>query len=130
MAKKATNKHEVFINKTRTAKCISDNIVLGHGDWDYSFILLIGGVLKLAEASLFYKERHDAAQFSAWLAEETMKRIYRFKYSKAMDDIHCYVHDFLMDHQFGKLKRWIYQRVNPHEDFAIIKSKLLGDYRE
>lgn len=119
-----------FVNKIRTAKCVSDNVILGHGTWDYSFILLVGGVLKLAETGLFYKERHDAAQFSAWLAEETMKRLYRFKYSKAMDDIHRYIREFLADHQQGKLKRWIYQRVNGEDDFLIIKSKLLGDYQD
>ena len=131
MEKKSVKSNEYFINKIRTAKCVSDNILNPASQgWDYSFILLMGGVLKLAEAGQFYKERHKAAEFSAWLAEETFKRIYRFKYSKAMDDIHCYMREFLEDHQFGKLKRWIYERVNPYEDFAIIKSKLLGDYQE
>lgn len=120
----------MFINKIRAAKRVSENIVIPAKEgWDYSFILLIGGVLKLAEASAFY-DRHEAGRFSAWLAEETLKRVYRFKYSKAMDDIHCYMRNFLTDHQFGKLKRWIFQRINNGDDYVTVKSNLLGDYQE
>lgn len=109
---------------------ISNNIISGGDSWDYSFILLLGGCLKEAKTGLFYKEAHDAARFSAWLAEETMKRIYRFKYSKSGDEIHSYIKEFLADHQFGKLKRWIYQRVYGEDNFLFIKSRLLGDYNE
>lgn len=129
MAKKATNSNE-FVNKMRTAKCVSENIIVPTKQgWDYSLILLVGGVLKLAEAGSFY-DRHEAGQFSAWLAEETLKRIYRFKYSKAMDDIHCYIRNFVADHQFGKLKRWIYDRLYGKEDYLLVKTRLLGDYQD
>ena len=131
MAKKATNKQaEVFINKIRTAKCVYDNVVLGHGTWDYRFILLMGGVLKLTDTRQYYQERHGAAEFSAWLAEETLKRLYRFKYSKARDEIHGYIKDFLADHQQGNLKRWIYQQIYNCDDYVTVTSKLLGDYKE
>jgi hypothetical protein len=129
MAKKAMS-NEMFINKMRTAKCVSDNIILGRRAWDYSFILLIGGVLKLAETGQFYNEQRKAAKFSAWLAEETMKRIYRFKYSKPRDEIHAYIKEFLADHQFGKLKKWIFERVHDSDDYVTIKLKLLGDYQD
>jgi hypothetical protein len=129
MAKKAMS-NEMFINKARTAKCVSDNIILGRGAWDYSFVLLIGGVLKLAETGQFYNEQRKAAKFSAWLAEETMKRIYRFKYSKSRDEIHAYIKEFLADHQFGKLKRWIFERIHDSDDYVTIKLKLLGDYQD
>ena len=90
----------------------------------------MGGCLKEAKTGLFYKERHKASKFSAWLAEETLNRLYRFKYIKSGDEIHSYVKDFLADHQFGRLKRWIYQRIDGEGDFLVIKSKLLGDYDE
>jgi ribosome biogenesis GTPase A len=130
MAKKATS-NEVFINKIRTAKCVSDNILNPASQgWDFSFILLMGGVLKLAEAHQFYKEKPKAAQFAAWLAEESLKRLYRFKYSKARDDIHGYIRKFLADHQQGKLKRWIFNRIHDGDDYVTIKSNLLGDYQD
>lgn len=130
MAKKATTSNELFINKIRTAKCVYDNVILGHGAWDYSFILLMGGVLKLTDTRQYYLERHGAAEFSAWLAEETLKRLYRFKYSKARDEIHGYVREFLADHQQGKLKRWIYQRIYHCDDYVTVTSNLLGDYQD
>jgi hypothetical protein len=131
MAKKAKNSNEIFINNIRTAKCVSDNILNPASQgWDYSFVLLMGGVLKLAETGQFYKERHKAAEFAAWLAEETMKRIYRFKYSKARDEIHAYMKEFLADHQQGKLKRWIFDRIHAGDDYVTVKSNLLGDYQD
>ena len=130
MAKKSTQSNVNYTNKMRAIARISDNVISGGDAWDYSFILLMGGCLKEAKTGLFYKERHEASRFSAWLAEETMKRIYRFKFSKCGDEIHTYVKAFLADHQFGKLKRWIHQRVDGEENFLVIKTKLLGDYDE
>ena len=120
----------MFINRMRTAKCVYDNVVLGHGAWDYRFVLLMGGVLKLTDTRQYYQERHGAAEFSAWLAEETLKRLYRFKYSKARDEIHGYIREFLADHQQGRLKRWIYQQIYNCDDYVTVESNLLGDYQE
>ena len=128
---KRSVKSNVEFNKVRTAKCVSDNILNPASQgWDFSFVLLMGGVLKLAETGQFYKERHKAAEFSAWLAEETMKRIYRFKYSKARDEIHAYMKEFIADHQFGKLKKWIFDRIHDGDDYVTIKTNLLGDYQD
>jgi ribosome biogenesis GTPase A len=131
MEKRSVKSNVEFINKVRTAKCVSDNILNpAKQGWDYSFLLLMGGVLKLAETGQFHKERHKAAEFSAWLAEETMRRIYRFKYSKARDNIHVYIRNFLDDHQQGKLKRWIFERIHDGDDYVTIKTNLLGDYQD
>ena len=110
MAKKATNSNEYFINKMRTAKCVSDNIVLGHGAWDYSFICLISG--RLPETDTKIPGRKKAGELAAFLSEEVLRGIYRFRYSKAKDDIHVYVKAFLEDHQEGKLKRWIRDKIS------------------
>ena len=50
-----------------------------------------------------------------------MKRIYRFKYSKCKDDLHNYIKAFLEDHQEGKLKRWIRDKIS----YSSIAERLL-----
>lgn len=93
----------------RSSERISDNLILG-GGWDYSFIILVSGMLP--ETDIKVPGRRSAGEFSAWLCGEVMKRIYRFKYSKCKDDLHNYVKAFLEDHQEGKLKRWIRDKIS------------------
>ena len=107
MAKK-TNSSNV-INFMRSSERISDNLILG-GGWDYSFIVLVSGMLP--ETDVKVPGRRKAGEFSAWLCGEVMKRIYRFKYTKCKDDLHVYVKSFLEDHQEGKLKRWIRDKIS------------------
>ena len=103
MAKKTNSSN--FVNFMRSSERISDNVIMGGNSWDYSFILLVSGMLP--ETDIKVPGRRSAGEFSAWLCGEVMKRIYRFKYSKCKDDLHNYIKAFLDDHQEGKLKRWI-----------------------
>ena len=107
MAKKTNSSN--FVNFMRSSERISDNLILG-GGWDYSFIILVSGMLP--ETDIKVPGRRSAGEFSAWLCGEVMKRIYRFKYSKCKDDLHNYVKAFLEDHQEGKLKRWIRDKIS------------------
>ena len=107
MAKKTNSSN--FINYMRSSERISDNLILG-GGWDYSFIVLVSGMLP--ETDIKVPGRRSAGEFSAWLCGEVMKRIYRFKYLKCKDDLHSYVKAFLEDHQEGKLKRWIRDKIS------------------
>ena len=107
MAKKTNSSN--FVNFMRSSERISDNLILG-GGWDYSFIILVSGMLP--ETDIKVPGRRSAGEFSAWLCGEVMKRIYRFKYSKCKDDLHSYVKAFLEDHQEGKLKRWIRDKIS------------------
>lgn len=107
MAKKTNSSN--FINYMCSSERISDNLILG-GGWDYSFILLVSGMLP--ETDIKVPGRRSAGEFSAWLCGETMKRIYRFKFSKRQDDLSLYVKSFLEDHQEGKLKRWIRDKIS------------------
>ena len=102
----------------RSSERISDNLILG-GGWDYSFIVLVSGMLPKTDTKV--PGRRSAGEFSAWLCGEVMKRIYRFKYSKCKDDLHNYVKAFLEDHQEGKLKRWIRDKIS----YSSIAERLL-----
>lgn len=108
MAKKTNSSN--FVNFMRSSERISDNVIVGGNSWDYSFILLVSGMLP--ETDIKVAGRRSAGDFSAWLCGEVMKRIYRFKYSKCKDDLHSYVKAFLEDHQEGKLKRWIRDKIS------------------
>ena len=108
MAKKTNSSN--FINYMRSSERISDNVILGGNSWDYSFIILVSGMLP--ETNVKVPGRRSAGEFSAWLCGEIMKRIYRFKFSKRQDDLHSYVKAFLEDHQEGKLKRWIRDKIS------------------
>ena len=116
MAKKTNSSN--FVNFMRSSERISDNLILG-GGWDYSFIILVSGMLP--ETNIKVPGRRKAGEFSAWLCGEVMKRIYRFKYSKCKDDLHNYVKAFLDDHQEGKLKRWIRDKIS----YSSIAERLL-----
>ena len=116
MAKKTNSSN--FVNFMRSSERISDNLILG-GGWDYSFIILVSGMLP--ETDIKVPGRRSAGEFSAWLCGEVMKRIYRFKYSKCKDDLHSYVKAFLEDHQEGKLKRWIRDKIS----YSSIAERLL-----
>lgn len=110
MAKKTNSSNEMFINKMRAIARISDNIISGGDSWDYGFIMMVSGMLP--DTDIKVPGRRKAGEFSAWLCGEVMKRIYRFKYSKCKDDLHNYVKSFLEDHQEGKLKRWIRDKIS------------------
>ena len=97
-------------NKFQRSEMISDNIVLGGDCWDYSFIMLVSGTLP--ETDVFISGKRKAGEFAAWLCQEAMKRLFRFKFSKRQDDLSLYIKSFLADHQEGKLKRWIKERVS------------------
>ena len=97
-------------NKFQRSEMISDNIVLGGDCWDYSFIMLVSGTLP--ETDIFISGKRKAGEFAAWLCQEAMKRLFRFKFSKRQDDLSLYIKSFLADHQEGKLKRWIKERVS------------------
>ena len=107
MAKKTNSSN--FVNFMRSSERISDNLILG-GGWDYSFIVLVSGMLPETDTKVPGKRK--AGEFSAWLCGEVMKRIYRFRYSKCKDELHVYVKSFLEDHQEGKLKRWIRDKIS------------------
>ena len=108
MAKKTNSSN--FVNFMRSSERISDNVIVGGNSWDYSFIILVSGMLP--ETNVKVPGKRKAGEFSAWLCGEVMKRIYRFKYSKCNDDLHSYVKAFLEDHQEGKLKRWIRDKIS------------------
>lgn len=118
MAKKTNSSNVMFINSLRCAERISDNLILG-GGWDYSYILLVSGILP--ETDVKVPGRRKAGEFASWLTQETMKRIFRFKYSKCKDDLHLYIKSFLEDHQEGKLKRWIRDKIS----YSSLSERLL-----
>jgi len=108
MAKKTNSSN--FVNFMRSSERIGDNIILGGNSWDYSFIILVSGMLP--ETDIKVPGKRKAGEFSAWLCGEVLKRIYRFKYSRCKDDLHSYIKAFLEDHQEGKLKRWIRDKIS------------------
>ena len=97
-------------NKFQRSEMISDNIVSGGDSWDYSFIMLVSGTLP--ETDVFISGKRKAGEFAAWLCQEAMKRLFRFRFSKRQDDLSLYIKSFLADHQEGRLKRWIKERVS------------------
>lgn len=97
-------------NKFQRSEMISDNIVSGGDSWDYSFIMLVSGTLP--ETDVFISGKRKAGEFAAWLCQEAMKRLFRFRFSKRQDGLSLYIKSFLSDHQEGKLKRWIKDRVS------------------
>lgn len=97
-------------NKFQRSEMISDNIISGGNSWDYSFIVLVSGTLP--ETDIFISGKRKAGEFAAWLCQEAMKRLFRFRFSKRQDDLFLYIKSFLADHQEGKLKRWIKERVS------------------
>ena len=117
MAKKTNSSN--FVNFMRSSERISDNVIVGGNSWDYSFILLVSGMLP--ETDIKVPGRRSAGEFSAWLCQEVMKRLFRFKFSKCKDDLHTYVKAFLEDHQEGKLKRWIRDKIS----YSSIAERLL-----
>lgn len=119
MAKKTNSSN--FVNFMRSSERISDNVIMGGNSWDYSFILLVFGMLP--ETDVKVPGRRKAGEFSAWLCGEALKRIYRFKYSKCKDDLHTYVKAFLEDHQEGKLKRWIWDKIS----YSSLAERLLSE---
>lgn len=94
----------------RSSERISDNIILGGNSWDYSYIILVSGMLP--ETDVKVPGKRKAGEFASWLTQEVLKRIYRFKFSKRQDDLSLYVKSFLEDHQEGRLKRWIRDRIS------------------
>ena len=97
-------------NKFQRSDMISDNIISGGDSWDYSFIMLVSGTLP--ETDVFISGKRKAGEFAAWLCQEAMKRLFRFRFSKRQDDLSLYIKSFLADHQEGRLKRWIKERVS------------------
>ena len=97
-------------NKFQRSEMISDNIISGGDSWDYSFIMLVSGTLP--ETDVFISGKRKAGEFAAWLCQEAMKRLFRFRFSKRQDDLSLYIKSFLADHQEGRLKRWIKERVS------------------
>lgn len=97
-------------NKFQRSDMISDNIISGGDSWDYSFIMLVSGTLP--ETDVFISGKRKAGEFAAWLCQEAMKRLFRFKFSKRQDGLSLYIKSFLADHQEGRLKRWIKERVS------------------
>lgn len=108
MAKKTNSSN--FVNYMRSSERISDNIILGGNSWDYSYIILVSGMLP--ETDVKVPGKRKAGEFASWLTQEVLKRIYRFKFSKRQDDLSLYVKSFLEDHQEGRLKRWIRDRIS------------------
>ena len=108
MAKKTNSSN--FVNFMRSSERISDNVIMGGNSWDYSFILLVSGMLP--ETDIKVPGRRSAGEFSAWLCGELMQRIYPFKYSKCKDALPHSITAFLEDHQEGKLKRWIRDKIS------------------
>lgn len=117
MAKKTNSSN--FINFMRSSERISDNVIIGGNSWDYSFIILVSGMLP--EIDVKVPGKRKAGEFASWLTQEVLKRIYRFKYSKCKDDLHNYIKAFLEDHQEGKLKRWIRDKIS----YSSIAERLL-----
>ena len=117
MAKKTNSSN--FINYMRSSERISDNVILGGNSWDYGFILLVSGMLP--ETDVKVPGRRKAGEFASWLTQEVLKRIYRFKFSKRQDDLSLYVKSFLEDHQEGKLKRWIQDKIS----YSSVAERLL-----
>ena len=97
-------------NKFQRSDMISDNIISGGDVWDYSFIMLVSGTLP--ETDVFISGKRKAGEFAAWLCQEAMKRLFRFRFSKRQDDLSLYIKSFLADHQEGRLKRWIKEKVS------------------
>ena len=116
-------------NKFQSSEMISDNIVSGGDSWDYSFIMLVSGTLP--ETDVFISGKRKAGEFAAWLCQEAMKRLFRFKFSKRQDDLSLYIKSFLDDHQEGRLKRWIKERVSgPSFETLLAKGEInLRDVR-
>ena len=111
MAKRANEMANPYVyNKFQRSEMISDNIVSGGDSWDYSFIMLVSGTLP--ETDIFISGKRKAGEFAAWLCQEAMKRLFRFRFSKRQDGLSLYIKSFLADHQEGKLKRWIKERVS------------------
>ena len=111
MAKRANEMANPYVyNKFQRSEMISDNIISGGDSWDYSFIMLVSGTLP--ETDIFISGKRKAGEFAAWLCQEAMKRLFRFKFSKRQDNLSLYIKSFLADHQEGKLKRWIKERVS------------------
>lgn len=111
MAKKTTKMADVYkYNNFQKSEMISENIISGGNSWDYSFIVLVSGTLP--ETDVFISGKRKAGEFAAWLCQEAMKRLFRFRFSKRQDDLSIYIKSFLADHQEGKLKRWIKEKVS------------------
>ena len=129
MAKKATEMANYEFSKSQIAGLIEDNIVLGGNCWDYSFIMLVSGTLP--ETDIFISGKRKAGEFAAWLCQEAMKRLFRFKFSKRQDDLSLYIKSFLDDHQEGRLKRWIKERISgPSFETLLAKGEInLRDVR-
>ena len=130
MAKKATEMASSYVyNKFQRSEMISDNIVSGGDSWDYSFIMLVSGTLP--ETDIFISGKRKAGEFAAWLCQEAMKRLFRFRFSKRQDGLSLYIKSFLADHQEGKLKRWIKERVSgPSFETLLAKGEInLRDVR-
>ena len=116
-------------NKFQRSEMISDNIVSCGDSWDYSFIMLVSGTLP--ETDVFISGKRKAGEFAAWLCQEAMKRLFRFKFSKRQDDLSLYIKSFLADHQEGRLKRWIKERISgPSFETLLAKGEInLRDVR-
>lgn len=116
-------------SKSQIAGLIEDNIISGGDSWDYSFIMLVSGTLP--ETDVFISGKRKAGEFSAWLCQEVMKRLFRFKFSKRQDGLSLYIKSFLTDHQEGNLKRWIKERVSgPSFETLLARGKInLRDVR-
>ena len=130
MAKRANEMANPYVyNKFQRSEMISDNIVSGGDSWDYSFIMLVSGTLP--ETDVFISGKRKAGEFAAWLCQEAMKRLFRFKFSKRQDDLSLYIKSFLADHQEGRLKRWIKERVSgPSFETLLAKGEInLRDVR-
>lgn len=104
------NNSSNFVNYMRSSERISDNIILGGNSWDYSYIILVSGMLP--ETDVKVPGKRKAGEFASWLTQEVLKRTYRFKFSKRQDDLSLYVKSFLEDHQEGRLKRWIRDKIS------------------
>ena len=129
MAKKATEMANYEFSKSQISGLIEDNIVMGGNSWDYSFIMLVSGTLP--ETDVFISGKRKAGEFAAWLCQEAMKRLFRFRFSKRQDDLSLYIKSFLDDHQEGRLKRWIKERVSgPSFETLLAKGEInLRDVR-
>ena len=98
MAKRETEMANPYIyNKFQMSEMISDNIISGGNTWDYSFIMLVSGTLP--ETDVFIYGKRKAGEFAAWLCQEAMKRLFRFRFSKRQDGLSLYIKSFLADHQ-------------------------------
>lgn len=130
MAKRANEMASPYVyNKFQRSEMISDNIVSGWDSWDYSFIMLVSGTLP--ETDIFISGKRKAGEFAAWLCQEAMKRLFRFRFSKRQDDLSLYIKSFLADHQEGRLKRWIKERISgPSFETLLAKGEInLRDVR-